>query len=98
MINVPCSIRVLLEDIWKLSWNLNIYNHHHVFREANRNVDCLVKQGIGIIDLRIWVLKGKLFVKEDVLPVGTKYARLNYGPSIKYEQFKSNNNEKKKYM
>ena len=41
-------------------------------------------------------LKGKLFVKEDVLLFGTRYVRSSYEPSIKYEQFKSNNDKKKK--
>ena len=31
-INVPCSIRVLIEDIWELSRDLNIHSCHHVFR------------------------------------------------------------------
>ena len=48
-ISVPCSIRVLMEDIW----DLNIYRCHHVYREANRTANCLAKKGIGIIDSRI---------------------------------------------
>ena len=43
-----------MEDICKLSRNLNIYSCHHVYREANRTADCLFKKGIGIIDLRTW--------------------------------------------
>ena len=49
----PCFIRLLMEDIWKLSQNFIIYDCHHVFEEANRTVDCLVKKGIDIIDSRI---------------------------------------------
>ena len=52
-ISVPCSIKIL-EDIWKLSRDLNIYSCHHVYREANRTADCLIKKGIGIIDSKTW--------------------------------------------
>ena len=44
-----------MENIWKLFEDLNIYSCHHVWREANRNADCLAKKGIGIIDSRIWL-------------------------------------------
>ena len=55
MISVPCSIRILMEDIWKLSNDLNIYSCHYVYREANRTTDCIAKKGItGIIDSKIW--------------------------------------------
>ena len=36
MINAPCSIRVLMKDIWKISRDLNIHNSHHVYRGTNR--------------------------------------------------------------
>ena len=29
-ISVPCSIKILMEDIWKLSWDLNMYSCNHV--------------------------------------------------------------------
>ena len=32
-----------MEDIWKLSGDRNIYSCHHVYSEANRIVDCIVK-------------------------------------------------------
>ena len=53
--SVPCSIKILIEDIWKLSRDLNIYSCHHVYREANRTVDCRVKKGISIIDSKTWL-------------------------------------------
>ena len=53
-ISVPCCIKILMEDIWKLSRDLDIYSCHHVYREANRTIDCLAKKGIGIIDSRTW--------------------------------------------
>ena len=36
----------------------------------------------------------KLFVTKDVIPVGTRYVQVNYGPSIKYEHFKNDSDEK----
>ena len=39
-----------MEDIWKLSHGLNIYECRHVYREANRTADCLAKKGIGNLD------------------------------------------------
>ena len=53
-INIPHPIRLLMEDIWKLSHDLNIYGCDHVYREANRIADCLAKKGFGIIKSRIW--------------------------------------------
>ena len=50
-----CSIRVLMEDIWNLSGNLNIYSSYHVYREATRIADYLIRKCIGIIDSRIWL-------------------------------------------
>ena len=46
-----------MEDILKLSEDLNIYSCHHVYREANRTVDCIAKKDISIIDSRIWLPK-----------------------------------------
>ena len=45
---------LLMEDIWKLSQELNIYDCRHVYREANRTVDCLPKKGISILDSSVW--------------------------------------------
>ena len=44
--NSPSSIILLMEDIWRLSQDLNIYNCCHIYREANRTTDCLAKKGI----------------------------------------------------
>lgn len=35
---------ILMEDFWKLSHGLNIYKCHHVYRQANRIADYLVKK------------------------------------------------------
>ena len=53
-INIPCSVILLMEDIWKLSQGLNIYEFCHVYREANRTTDCLAENGIGILEFGIW--------------------------------------------
>ena len=42
-----------MDNIWKLSNNLNIYDRHHIYREANRTMDSIAKKGIGIIDSKI---------------------------------------------
>ena len=44
-----------MEDIWKLSRDLNIYSCHHVYREANKTTDHLAKKGIRILYLRNWL-------------------------------------------
>ena len=49
-INIPSSIILLREDTWKLSYDMDIYECGHVYKEANRTVDCLAKKGIGIMD------------------------------------------------
>ena len=35
-----------MEDIWRLSQDLNIYKCGHIYRKANRTTDCLAKKGI----------------------------------------------------
>ena len=42
-----------MEDILKLSEDLNIYSHHHVYKEVNRIVNCIAKKDISIIHSRI---------------------------------------------
>ena len=42
-----------MEDILKLSEDLNIYSRHHVYKEVNRTVNCIAKKDISIIDSRI---------------------------------------------
>ena len=43
-INVPCSIKILMEEIWKLSQDLNIYNCQLVHKEGNKTTDYLAKK------------------------------------------------------
>lgn len=43
-----------MENIWKLSQDLNIYFCHHVYRKANRTADCLAKKGLNVLDSNIW--------------------------------------------
>ena len=49
----PSSIFLLMEDIWKLSQDLNIYNYGYIFREENRTTDCLTKK-VSIILILIF--------------------------------------------
>ena len=45
MINIASSIMSLMEDIWKLSYDMNIYDFKHVCREVNRTAnyyECLI--------------------------------------------------------
>ena len=44
-----------MEDIWKLSYNMNIYDCKHAYREANRTVNCLAKKGIRITNSKFWL-------------------------------------------
>ena len=55
---------MLMEDIWRLSHNLNIYNCCHIYREANRIVDCLAKKCIYMTDSNIWWLEFPRDVKK----------------------------------
>ena len=43
-----------MEDTWKLSHNLNIYNCCHIYIEANRTTGCLAKKGICNTNSNIW--------------------------------------------
>ena len=43
-----------LEDIWRLSPYLNIYNCCHFYKEANRTTNCLVKKGNYNTNPNIW--------------------------------------------
>ena len=52
--NLPSSIILLMEDIWRLSLNLNINKCSHICREANRTIDCLAKKVICNVDSNIW--------------------------------------------
>ena len=37
---------LLVEDIWKLSQNLNIYHYCHIYKKANKTTNCLTKKDI----------------------------------------------------
>ena len=50
----PSSIMLHMEDIWRFSHNFNIYNCCHVYRKANRTIDCLVKKSIYMTNSNIW--------------------------------------------
>ena len=52
-IYIPNSILLLLEDIWKLSQDLNIHIYRHIYREANRIADCQTKKVLGIVDSNV---------------------------------------------
>ena len=45
---------LLMEDIWKLAQNLNIYICRHAYRKVNGTIDCLAKKGIGILESSVW--------------------------------------------
>ena len=49
-INIPSSILLLIDDIGKLSHDLNIYVCQHVYREMNRIIDCLAKKKLNNLD------------------------------------------------
>ena len=53
--NIPSSIMLLMEDIWKLIQDLNIYDCCHIYREANRIAYCLAKKGICNLESIIWL-------------------------------------------
>ena len=40
---------LLIKDIWKLSYDINIYECRFFYREVNRITDYLTKKGIDII-------------------------------------------------
>ena len=45
---------LLMEDIWKLAQNHNIYICQHAYRKVNGTIDCLAKKGIGILESSVW--------------------------------------------
>lgn len=68
-INIPSSILLLMEDIGKLSHDLNIYVCRHVYREVNRTTDYLAKKGLSIIDSSVWWLNFLKMLKILVLMI-----------------------------
>ena len=51
---IPNFIMLLMEDIWKLSQDLYIYDCCHIYRETNRITYCLAKKCIYNLDSIIW--------------------------------------------
>ena len=52
--NISNYIILLMEDIWKLSRDLYIYDYHHIYREANITTYCLTKKDICNLNSIIW--------------------------------------------
>ena len=38
--NIPSSIMLLMEDVWKITQDLNVCICRHVYREVNGTTDC----------------------------------------------------------
>ena len=72
---------ILVEDIWKLSHSLNIFNCCHVYREANRTTDCLAKKGICNPNLNIWWSDFPRDVRKYVFE---DYCKLSFNRSCKF--------------
>ena len=53
-INIPTSNLLLIEDIWNLWQGLNIYVCHHVYREGNKNANCLAKKLLSNLNSNVW--------------------------------------------
>ena len=49
--SIPSSIILLIEDIWGLDHNLDIFNCCHIYRKANRITYCLRKVFVILIQL-----------------------------------------------
>ena len=54
--NIPSSIILLMEDIWKLSYDLYINDCSYIYKEINRIIDCLAKKNICNLESIIWWL------------------------------------------
>lgn len=52
--SIPSSITLLMEDIRKLTQDLDIFNYRHIYREANQTTDYLTKKDICNIEPIIW--------------------------------------------
>ena len=53
-INIHVSIMLLMENIWKLAHDLDIYICRHVYKEENRTANCLAKKRISILESSVW--------------------------------------------
>ena len=54
--NISNYVMLLMKNIWKLSHDLNIYDCHRIYIEANRITDCLAKKSICNLKSTIWCL------------------------------------------
>ena len=52
-INIFGSILFLMNDIWNLSHDLNIYVCHHIYRKRNRITDYLIKKRLNGLDYSV---------------------------------------------
>lgn len=52
--SLPSSIMLLMEHIWRVGENLNIFKCCHVYKGEHRTTNCLAKKGICITDSHIW--------------------------------------------
>lgn len=52
--NLPSSIITLMEDVWRLSQDLNIFKCGHIYWETNKTIDYLDKHSRYNNDLNIW--------------------------------------------
>ena len=52
--SLPRSIIILMEDIWRLTQYLNIYNCCHNYREGNLTTNYLTKKDICNTHSNIW--------------------------------------------
>ena len=89
----PSSIIILIEDILRLSQDLNIYNCGHIYRKANRTTDCLAKKGIYNTIPNIWCSN----FPKDVIKFGFEdYCGLSFNHMYKFPYLYSLSTKKKK--
>ena len=70
-----------MEDIWRLSQDLNIYNYCHIYRDTNRTTDCLANKDIYNTNPNIWCSD----FPRDVIKFGFKdYCDLFFNPMCKF--------------
>ena len=42
--NIPSFIMLLMENIWKITQDVNVFICHHIYKEANRITNCFIKK------------------------------------------------------
>ena len=96
--NSPNSIILLMEDIWRLFQDINIYNCGHIYREINRTSYCLAKKGIYNTILNIWCSN---FPKDVIKFVFENYCALFFNRMCKFPflwSFSQKKNHKFSYL